>query len=85
MDLPKFLRLQQLRSHNIMWFLGAGASASSGVPTADHLTWEFKRVIYCTEQRVSRRACSDLSDPALRARIQHYFDSQGTYPPQDSP
>ena len=68
-----------------MWFLGAGASAGAGVPTARHLYWDFKRTIYCTEQRISVRTCADLSDPTLRARIQQYFDSRDGYPPQDSP
>jgi len=33
-----------------MWFLGAGASAGAGIPTAWDMIWEFKRLIYCTEQ-----------------------------------
>ena len=65
MDIPEFLRLYQLRAPQIMWFLGAGASAAAGVPTAYHLTWEFKRTLYCAEQRVSIRSCADIGDPSL--------------------
>ena len=85
MDIPEFLRLYQLRAPEIMWFLGAGASAAAGVPTAYHLTSDFKRTIYCAEQRVSIRSCADIGDPSLQARIQQYFDSRKTYPAADSP
>jgi NAD-dependent SIR2 family protein deacetylase len=85
MDIPEFLRLYQLRAPQIIWFLGAGASAAAGVPTAYHLIWEFKRAIYCAEQRISVRTCADISDPTLQARIQNYFDSKGTYPAENSP
>jgi NAD-dependent SIR2 family protein deacetylase len=85
MDVPEFLRLYQLRAPQIMWFLGAGASAAAGVPTAHHLTWDFKRSIYCAEQRISIRTCADIGDPSLQARIQQYFNSRGTFPPENSP
>jgi hypothetical protein len=85
MDVAEFLRLYQVRARQIMWFLGAGASAAAGVPTAYHLTWEFKRAIYCAEQRISIRTAADIGDPALQARVQQYFDSQKTYPPVDAP
>jgi len=67
-----------------MWFLGAGSSAAAGVPTAYHLIWRFKQMIYCSEQRVPVSACSDLGDPALRARLQRHFDGKGNCPPCDS-
>ena len=70
-----------------MWFLGAGASAGAGIPTAWEMIWEFKRLIYCTEQRISLARCSDLSDDRLRQRIQHFFDSKepGLFPPENDP
>ena len=52
MDLPEFLRAYPLRSPNIMWFLGAGASASSGIKTAYHMIWDFKARMYCSANRV---------------------------------
>jgi len=84
MNLSDFIRIYQLRTPKIMWLLGAGASAAADIPTAWHLIWHFKQMLYCTEQRVSIRTCSDLGDPALRARIQAYFDSKGTSPKCDS-
>jgi hypothetical protein len=67
-----------------MWFLGAGASASAGIPTAYDMIWEFKRMLYCASRKVSIRTCSDLGDDQLRIRIQQYFDSTGGYPKLDS-
>lgn len=83
MKLSDFIRLYQFRAPKIMWLLGAGASAAAGIPTAYHLIWRFKQMLYCTEQHVSIRACSDLGDPVLRANIQEYFDSKGVYPKCD--
>ncbi len=42
MDVATFLRALPLRAPRIMWFLGAGASAGAGVPTAGHLIWRLK-------------------------------------------
>jgi hypothetical protein len=67
-----------------MWFLGAGASAASGIPTAGDMIWDFKRRLYCTEQRVSVRACEDLSHPDVRAKIQRYLDGRGDCPANSS-
>jgi NAD-dependent protein deacetylases, SIR2 family len=63
MTLPEFLRAFPLRAQNLMWLLGAGASAASGIPTAYDMIWDFKRRLYCAEQRVSLQSCDDLTDP----------------------
>src|SRR4051812_49395860 len=60
--------------------LGAGVSAAAGVPTATEMTWSFKRLLYCTEQRKPLAVCSDLGDPWLRQRLQSYFDEKGSFP-----
>ena len=85
MILSEFLRLYPMRAPNIMWFLGAGASASAGIPTAYNMIWDFKRSLYCSTQRVPLSACSDISNPLVRSRIQHYFDSMGSAPKEDDP
>lgn len=84
MDVSEFLRLNAVRAPSLMWFLGAGASASAGVPTAYHLIWEFKRIVFCSEQRVPVKAVADLADPAVRLRLQQYFESKHSYPEHDS-
>jgi hypothetical protein len=67
-----------------MWLLGAGASAASGIRTAGDMIWDFKRRIYCSEQKVPLRACEDLSDSRLLDKIQDFFDRQGGCPSRDS-
>ena len=80
MTSAEFLRIFPLRAPNMIWFLGAGASAASGVPTASDMIWDFKRRLYCAEQRVSLRACEDITNPTVRAKIQRYLDSRGDCP-----
>ena len=62
---------------SVMWLLGAGASAASGIPTADWMTWDFKRRIYCSEQNLPVSSCADLFHRATQTRIQSYCDSRG--------
>ncbi len=87
LSLGEFLRLYPVRAPHLTWFLGAGASAGAGIPTAWDMIWEFKRLIYCTEQRVSLARCANLSDDRLRRRIQHFFDglAPGSFPAEDDP
>jgi hypothetical protein len=79
-ELDEFLRLYPARTPQLMWFLGAGASAAAGIPTADDMVWSFKRSIYCSQQKMPLSRCPDLSDNRLRSRLQPYFDDQGGYP-----
>jgi hypothetical protein len=41
--------------------------------------------LYCAAQRISLKACEDLSSSLLRRQLQGYFDSLGTFPPANSP
>src|SRR4051812_11469367 len=64
------------RPQNFGWFLGAGASATAGVPPATHVIWGFKRGHYAKEenQEITRQ---DVQVEAVRDRIQQYMDSKG--------
>ena len=78
-NLPKiesddFARRFSLRAKRLMWFLGAGASAAAGVPTAMDMVWEFKRELYVSQQKVSRQAVADLSNPIVRAKLQTHIN-----------
>jgi hypothetical protein len=84
MTVAEFLRAFPLRAPNLMWMLGAGASAASGIPTAYDMTWDFKRRLYCAEQGISLQSCDDLTDPKLRSKIQRYLDGRGDCPSFDS-
>lgn len=63
----------------LMWFLGAGASRSSGLPTATDLTWDLKLRYYCAQENQDVVA-HDVSNRSVQARIQAYMDSRG-FPP----
>ena len=63
-----------------MWFLGAGASAAAGIPTAWDMIWEFKQQLFVTQRRVSPQTVDDLSNPAIRAQLQAHIDASGNLP-----
>jgi hypothetical protein len=83
--LDDFTRRFALRAGNLMWFLGAGASASAGIPTALDMVWEFKQVLYVSQRRVAPQTVADLSNPAIRAQLQTHIDAAGTLPAAGSP
>ena len=68
-----FTRIFPLRAKNLMWFFGAGSSATAGIATATEMLWEFKRSIYCSHEKVSIKSCGDLSDERTQYRIQNYL------------
>lgn len=74
-----------MRSKSLMWLLGAGASASAGVPTANDLIWEFKQQLYVSQKRVSPHTVSDLSNETIRTMIQAHIDGSGRFPQQGAP
>jgi NAD-dependent SIR2 family protein deacetylase len=80
-----FARRFSLRAANLMWLLGAGTSASAGIPTAWDMIWEFKQQLYISQKRVSPHAVSDLSNPAVRALLQAHVDALGQLPPPGAP
>lgn len=82
---------QFIRNFNVMadgevdFFIGAGASIASGIPTGGDLIWEFKRNIYCSECGISVEKYKDVALPSTRAMLQKYFDQKGTCPIQYAP
>ncbi|OAI47803.1 hypothetical protein AYO44_08900 [Planctomycetaceae bacterium SCGC AG-212-F19] len=61
-------------------FLGAGASISSGIPSASLCIWEWKRSIFLTNNPGIENQFSELSLLSVRQRIQRWFDAKGSYP-----
>jgi len=66
-------------------FLGAGASISSGIPSAEMCIWEWKRDIFLTNNPGLEDQFSELSLLSVRNRIQEWLDRQGIYPKLKSP
>ena len=80
-----FVRRFSLRAPNLMWLLGAGASAASGIPTAWDMVWEFKQRLFISQRRVSAQAVSDLSSGAVRAQLQAHVDGSEGLPAAGAP
>lgn len=75
-----FARRFALRAANLTWLLGAGVSASSGLPTASDMIWEFKQRLYVSQRRTRPQAVADLASPAIRTQLQSHIDSSGSLP-----
>jgi len=76
MDQGEFTGRFCARAQNFAWFLGAGASATAGLPTATDILWDLKRRYYCQEenQDISEQ---DLQNEAVRTKIQTFMESRG--------
>jgi len=80
-----FARRFSLRAKNLMWLLGAGASAAAGIPTAGDMVWEFKQQLFISQRRVSPQAVADLSSAVTQAQLQAHIDSSQNFPPPGDP
>jgi hypothetical protein len=65
--------------------IGAGASISSGVPSAVSCIWEWKRAIFLTRNPGLEVQFAELSLPAVRQKIQRWLDAQRIYPADGAP
>jgi hypothetical protein len=73
------------RSAPLAMFLGAGASTSSGIPSAEMCIWEWKRQIFLTNNPGLEDQFTELSLNGVRRRIQRWLDRQGSYPAESAP
>ena len=78
--LVRSIGVRRTTSHAL--FLGAGASVSSGIPSAEGCIWEWKRNLFLTKNPGLEAQFSELSLPSVRGRIQQWLDRQGTFPPE---
>lgn len=84
-DLDAFVRsvgINRATPHALL--IGAGASISSGLPSAASCIWEWKRSIFLTKNPGLETQFSELSLPAVRTKIQSWLDAQRRYPPLDA-
>jgi hypothetical protein len=66
-------------------FLGAGASVTSGMPSAQMCIWEWKRNIFLTNNVGLESQFSELTLSSVQLRIQRWLDQQGLYPQDQDP
>lgn len=85
LDVAQFVRavgVNKTAPHS--FFIGAGASISSGVKSAYDCIWEWKRQIFISSNPGLEKLFPDGSSHASRLKIQTWLDSQGRYPKMDA-
>jgi len=65
-------------------FLGAGASISSGIPSASRCIWNWKRDIFLTNNPGIEEQFRELSLRSVQERIQRWLDQQQKFPKEDA-
>jgi hypothetical protein len=84
LDESQFVRQMLIRGGQIAWFLGAGASAGAGIPTAGHMIMDFKASLFASAHGIRRRDI-DADDPLWIDRISRYFDGANGFPANGDP
>jgi hypothetical protein len=84
MSAAQFATAFALRPNLVAWFLGAGASAASGIPTGYAMIRDFKAQIFCRENGLSKREI-DTADPVWIERIDVFFQRTSILPPNGDP
>lgn len=84
MSASQFATAFALRPKLVAWFLGAGASAASGIPTGYAMIRDFKAQIFCRETNLSKREI-DTADPVWIERIDAFFRRTSLLPPEGDP
>lgn len=84
MDGPKFVPSFWLRPDGFAWLLGAGASASAGIPTGYDMITDFKKQLFCQLSGTSRKQV-DCNDPLWIERIDLLLASRSALPPPGDP
>ena len=84
MSAVQFATAFALRPNLVSWFLGAGASAASGIPTGYAMIRDFKAQIFCRETNLSYREI-DTADPMWTERIDDFFRRTSMLPPDGDP
>lgn len=81
---PQFASAFCLKPQQFAWFLGAGASASAGIPTGYSMILDFKKRLFCQLSGISTRDV-DANDPLWVQRIELFFSTRSELPPPDDP
>jgi len=83
-DATGFVSRFWLRPEGFAWLLGAGASASAGIPTGYDMITDFKKQLFCQFTGTSRKQV-DCNDPLWVDRIDLLLASRSALPPVGDP
>ena len=81
---PQFATRFCLRPSQLAWFLGAGASASAGIPTGYAMIADFKKRLFCQLSGIRQREV-DANDSLWVERINHFLSTRSALPPAGDP
>lgn len=84
MSSREFATAFALRPNLVAWFLGAGASAASGIPTGYAMIRDFKAEIFCRHNELSKREI-DSGDQVWIDRMDQFFRRTSLLPPDGDP
>jgi len=65
-------------------FLGAGASVTSGIPSAQTCVWQWKQELYRTNNPGLEDLVEELSLPTVQRRINNWLEANGYRPPAEA-
>lgn len=81
LEFDQFLRSIKISSSDTYTaLLGAGASISSGIQSANDCIWEWKKEIYTTKTGDNRPFLDNHKSDFVQRHIQNWLDIQGIYP-----
>ena len=80
LSLDALVRSVGVQRSPFAFLLGAGASTTSGIPSAEMCIWEWKRQIFLTNNPGLEDQFAELSLEGVRRKIQQWLDRQGDYP-----
>ncbi len=86
LSLDAFIRSIGVRqSAPVAFFLGAGASTTSGIPSAQMCVWEWKRRIFLTNNPGLEEQFTEISLIEVKRRIQRWLERQTGFPKESAP
>ncbi|WP_164515027.1 SIR2 family protein [Paenibacillus lentus] len=80
-ELDAFIRsvsINKSSPHSLL--IGAGASITSGIPSASNCIWQWKRDIFLTKNQGLGDQFNNITLPHIQQRIQEWLDYEGEYP-----
>lgn len=80
----QFANVYSLRPNAHAWFLGAGASASAGIPTGYAMITDFKKRLFCQMAGLKLQEI-DANDPIWEQRINLFLSTKSILPPANDP
>ena len=86
-ELPNdaFLRtLKENTDTSHVFLIGAGASISSGIPSASDCIWEWKKNIFITKNPNLARQYNEYKSEMVQRSIQRWLDNEGGYPKENA-